>query len=367
MHRPKVLVIGSYHVIHTSRPEAEIIISLAREGLDMTVMTYGDTEYAQRFAENGVRVIPFHPEHKFKRAESRRIREELISGDYDIVQLYNSKAIINGIRAARGLDVKVVLYRGYAGHIHWYDPSAYLKYLHPRVDKIVCNSKGVEAHFRKQLFLPPSKLITINKGHDPDWYRGTPPADLSTLGIPADAFVVSCMANVRPMKGMPYLVEAMHHIPADANVHLILGGDGTDSQALQKIAARAPNPDRVHLLGYRSDALNLVAASNVFALASIKGESITRAVQEAMSLGIAPVITDIPGNTELAEDGISGLVVPKKDPQALADAILKLYADRELYRRICTGAQAHIETTLNHRRTVVEMKALYEELASSLL
>jgi hypothetical protein len=82
----KVLVIGSYDVIHTSRPEAEIIVGLAKAGLDMTV-AQGDTEYARRFEECGVQVIPFSFGEKFRRAESQRIRRELVDGSHDI---YNS-------------------------------------------------------------------------------------------------------------------------------------------------------------------------------------------------------------------------------------------------------------------------------------
>lgn len=329
----------------------------------MTVMTHGNTEYAKRFEECGVSVIPFHPEKKFRRAESQRIREELIRGNYDILQLYTSKAIVNGIRAARGLKVKVVLYRGYAGHVHWYDPAAYLKYLHPRVDKIVCNSVGVEAHFKKQLFLDKSKLITINKGHDLSWYIDVVPADLNAIGIPENAFVVSCMANVRPMKGIEYLLGAMNDIPVDIPIHLVLGGVGTDSDDFKKIAAASPNHAKIHLLGYRDDALNITAASDICALASIKGESITRAVQEAMAMGVTPVITDIPGNTELVEHGISGLVVPMKDSKALADAFLKLYHDHELLHQLGKGARNHIATKLSHQQTVMQMKALYSDLA----
>src|SRR5690606_31370769 len=114
--------------------------------------------------------------------------------------------------------------------------------LHPRVDKIICNSIGVEQYFRKQPFLSNKKLITINKGHDPEWYRDTQPADLTQFNIPSDAFVVSCMANVRPMKGMEYLIRAMYDMPDDAPIHLILGGEGTDGPELKKLAARAPHP-----------------------------------------------------------------------------------------------------------------------------
>jgi glycosyltransferase involved in cell wall biosynthesis len=75
------------------------------------------------------------------------------------------------------------------------------------------------------------------------------------------------------------------------------------------------------------------------------------------------VITDIPGNVELVEDRVSGLVVPMKDPKALAHAILELYHNRPLLDQLSAGARAHIATKLSHQRTVAQMGDLYESLA----
>ena len=130
----KVLAISDYREFHSVRPEAEIFIGLKKLGLDVHIMTYGDCEYAQRFRDAGIRVIDFHPQEKFNKDEQKFIRDTLVKEEYDIIHLFNSRAIIHGIRAAKGLKTKVVLYRGYSGNIHWYDPTAYLKFLHPRVE-----------------------------------------------------------------------------------------------------------------------------------------------------------------------------------------------------------------------------------------
>lgn len=175
----KVLVISDYRSFTSSRPEAEIFIGLKELGMDITIMTHDEGEYVSRFRESGIKIIPFHPKRKFDSAESGFIRKELERGGYEIMHLFNSKASINGIRAARGLAVKVVMYRGYTGNIHWWDPTAYIKYLHPRVDKIVCLADSVNEMFQKAITLNKKKLITINKGHNVDWYEGTPIADLS--------------------------------------------------------------------------------------------------------------------------------------------------------------------------------------------
>ena len=362
----KILVISSYHVPVAARPEAEVFIGLKKYGFEINVMTYADAEYVENFKKAGIKVIDFHPEKKFDKQEIRRIREQLIEGNYDILHLFNSKAIVNGIRAAKGLPVKVVLYRGYAGNIHWWDPTAYIKYLHPRVDKIICNSKGVEDYIQKQLFFNKSKTITINKGHRPEWYSGVIPVRREELGISDGTFIVTCVANTRRMKGIPFLLKAMFQIPSEMPIHLLLIGHGLDSKNNKKLVEKNKNKDKIHFMGYRENSLNIVASGDVFILSSIYGESITKSVIEAMSVGITPVITDIPGNKELVVHEESGLVVPSHNSTALAEALIRLYNDRELCKKLAHGAQKHIAENLHNDRTVIETKALYEDLVQGI-
>jgi len=363
----KVLVISNYRAYHTSRPEAETFIGLAKLGFDITIMTYGDSKYVTEFENAGICVIDFHPEKKLNRNEIARIREELVEGNYDIVHLFNSKSIINGIQAAKGLPVKVVLYRGYTGNVHWYDPIAYLKSLHPRIDKIICNSKGVEDDIRRQLFFDKRKTITINKGHRLEWYKDYKPVDLQKeFNIPANAFAVVSVANNRKMKGIPWLLNAMNYLPADKPIYLLLVGKDMDSRKNLNMINQSRNRDKIILTGFRTDVLNIVAASNVFALSSIKGESITKSVIEAMALGVTPVITDIPGNMELVIPDRNGLVVPKKDASAMGKAILWLYEHRDVCKTMGENSRKHVETKLNLENTILQTKKLYEELSEKL-
>jgi L-malate glycosyltransferase len=330
------------------------------------VMTYGDCEYADLFRSAGIKVIDFHPEGKFNKEEQDFIRETLVKEDYDVIHLFNSRAIIHGLKAAKGLKTKVVLYRGYSGNIHWYDPTAYLKFLHPRVDAIMCNSIGVADIIKKQKIYNKQKAVTINKGHRTDWYSNVQAGDIrSEFNIPEDAFLLINVANNRRMKGIPYLLEAMNELPESLNIHLILLGKGMDDPENMAIINSGNYKENIHLPGFRSDALKVVAASDVFVLPSIMGESITKSVIEAMSLEKAPIITDIAGNVELVVNEESGIVVPKKDAQSLAKAILKLYEDRELTAKLAKNAKIRIDTELSTEKTVQKVKELYEELLSS--
>ncbi len=359
----KVLAISNYKDFHTGRPEASIFFGLAKLGFEISVMTYKDCQLARDFEAAGIKVIDFHPEKKFDKTEIKTIRDFVLDNYIDVMHLFNSISIVNGIRAAKNLKVKVVLYRGFAGNINWYDPTAYIKYLHPRVDKITCNSKGVEEYIQSQLFFDKSKTITINKGHDVRWYQGYEPYDIKKeLGLDPNSFLLINVANNRRMKGIPYLLKAMNNLPEELPIHLLLAGRDMDNKENLAILAKGNQKEKVHFLGFRKNVLNIVASCDVFVLSSLYGESITKSVIEAMSLGIPPIITDIPGNVELVEHGKSGIVVPSKDSKSLTKAILQIYKDEALRTKIAAGATEWINTELNYKKTIQKMKEFYEGL-----
>lgn len=360
----KILVISNYNDPIVTRPEAEIFIGLKKLGLDVEIITPGDSEYAQKFREAGIKVYGKLISKKYNKEEIEFIRDILVEGRHQILQLFNGAAIVNGIQAAKGVDVKVVLYRGFSGHIHWWDPSSYTKFLHPRADKIICNSIGVEEIFKRQKFFDADKAVTINKGHSLEWYADVKPFSREELGIEKESLAIACVANNRPMKGVRYLMDAVTKLSAAMPFDLFLIGKGLDSKDFKTIIAGSPNEKKVHFMGFRQDALRIVSACDVFALASVKGESITKAALEAMSLAVAPVISDIAGNRELVVNGENGFVFRSRDSQALADALLKLEADRNLTKRMGEKSRERIATVLSNDATVKKYKALYEELST---
>lgn len=355
-------MISNYRDFHTARPEAQLFKSLAKMGFQITILTYEDSKHVPAFRDAGINVIDFHPEKKFDSNEISFIKRTLVDLKIDIMYLFNSKSIVNGIRAAKGLDVKVVLYRGYSANINWLDPTAYIKYLHPRVDKIICNSIGVEEMFLRQRFLNKSKVVTINKGHDLKWYDYKPLDIRSELGISKDALLLINVSNNRRMKGIPYLLEAMNKLPKELDIHLMIAGRDMDIKPNMSVIDKGNKQDQIHLLGFRKDVLNIVAASDAFVLPSIKGESITKSVIEAMSLGIAPVISDIAGNRELVIDQETGIVFPSKNVTAIAEAITQLYHNRTLCKQYGDGAKQRVNSHLHYQQTAEQTKAVFEDL-----
>ena len=348
---------------HPARPEAELFMGLKKIGFDITIMTYKNSEYTPELKDAGIRVIEFHPEKKFDKAEISGIRKELIEGSYDILHLFNSKAIINGLRAAKKLPVKVVLYRGFAGHVHWYDPSSYLKYLNPGVDAIACNSNGVEESIRRQLIFNKQKALTILKGHRLEWYRNYTPVNLHTeFNIPKDAFVVVNVANYRPMKGIKYLLQAFGLLPEDTPIYLLLVGKNMDNPKTSKLIKANRNKEKIILTGFRTDALNIVASCQLFVLSSTKGEGLNKAVIEAMALGKPAIVTNIPGNIDLVDNNENGFLIPPRNPGKISESILFMYQNPERFNQMGINARKYVETKLNLDNAIIQHKNLYEKL-----
>ena len=103
----RVLFVGRYDIAtHNIRPEAEMIIGLRKQGVDVGVMTTADCYYARRMAEAGIRIHDFVPRRKFSLRAVRTIRDALVNDRYDVIHLFNNRAIVNGIFASLGLPVR---------------------------------------------------------------------------------------------------------------------------------------------------------------------------------------------------------------------------------------------------------------------
>lgn len=350
------------------RPTTATFVGLQAAGVDVTVMCPAQAERRQWLVEAGVRVLELPLRKRFDRKGVAALRAELERGRYDVLHLFSNKAVQSGLAASRGLPVKIVAYRGIVGNVSFVSPVSWLRFLNPRIDRIVCVANAVRDYFLQMrpafLRVPAERLVTIYKGHSLDWYRAEP-ADLRGFGVPAGAFVVGCVANYRPRKGIEVLVDALALLPRDWSVHLLLVGGGMDAPALAKHIAASPAADRIHVLGYRRDAPSLTAACDAFVLPSIKREGLARSLIEAMAYGVAPVVTDCGGSPELVVDGRSGLVVPVRDPAAIAAALRKLHDDAPLRRALGSAARERIRDDFRIEATIAKTLALYRELVTA--
>ncbi|MCK6445843.1 MAG: N-acetyl-alpha-D-glucosaminyl L-malate synthase BshA [Planctomycetes bacterium] len=125
------------------------------------------------------------------------------------------------------------------------------------------------------------------------------------------------VSNFRPVKRVPWLVEAFAKCLEGRNAELVLVGDGPDQAAARDVAQRLGVADRVSFLGERDAMPELLAPADVFVLTS-REESFGLAALEAMACGTPVVATDVGGVHEVVEDGVTGLLAARDDQAGFA-------------------------------------------------
>ena len=358
----KILVCASYlHAWNSIRPEAEIFITMASQGHQITVMTEGNAEYVSRLKDHNIKVIDCYPRRKVCCKTIKTIRQELAQGDYDIVYAFNSKTIPNAAFACIGFPVKLIAYRGTTGGLYRHDPSAYLTQLHPRVDGIVCVSQAVQRDVVQRVWKNKNNVVTIYKGHQLDWYQVEPTAR-SEFGLTDKDIIAVCAAHVRPSKGISILAQATHLID-NPNFHLLLAGSGFEAH-LAEIKA-SPMADRIHLIGHRSDIPSVMTMADFQVQPSISGEGLPRTIIEAMANSTPSVVTTTGGSPELVVDGETGYIVPTGNANALAGAMNKLIADKNHCQAMGKAAQQNLAQHFSSSATVKQHLAYFTNLLNN--
>ncbi|GGK09097.1 glycosyltransferase [Luteimonas terricola] len=179
--------------------------------------------------------------------------------------------------------------------------------------------------------VPPHKLHVLPNGIRAHAFRERDPqsrAQLATsLGLAPDTQLVGFVGRLNWAKDLGTMIAAFAHVHARRDdVALVLVGEGGDRSALETAIAQAGVGDHVFLLGDRSDVHELLPAFSMFAMSSIS-EGYSIALLEACACALPIVATRVGGNSEIVTDGVNGLVVPPRDPEALAAAIDNLLDD----------------------------------------
>jgi len=210
-----------------------------------------------------------------------------------------------------------------------------------RLRRVVAISKETEAELAANGFAR-DRIVRIPNGVDT--VRFARPSDAaddrerSRFGQE----VVLFLGRLDAQKGLDVALEAWAQVASRRpEAQLILAGDGPARGALEGQAGALGLARSVRFLGRREDPELLLRASQVFILPS-RSEGMSNALLEAMAAGLACVATRVGGNDELVQDGMTGLLVPPGDPEALAESLLALLQDATLRARL--GAAARVAT-----------------------
>jgi glycosyltransferase involved in cell wall biosynthesis len=210
-----------------------------------------------------------------------------------------------------------------------------------------------------------ARIAVIENGIEVEHYA--PPADKELAkedaGLEPDRRYLIHVARHHPVKDQPTLLRGFARaVPDLPSVDLLMVGDGPLRAELEALAVELRVPDRVKFLGIRTDIAELMRAADAFALTSLS-EAASLTLLEAMASNLPAIVTNVGGNPEIVRHEREGLLVPRGDAGACADAIRRLFRDPELAARLGGAGRERALERYQLGRTVDEYFELYSRLA----
>lgn len=286
---------------------------------------------------------------------------------YSIVHCHSTKAGLVGRLAARLAQVPVILFtaHGWAfseGRAYWERwLLAQAERLAAKVTtKIICVSEHDRKLALRFKVAHQDQLIVIHNGIDPQpFLRADGGRVRQHLGL-REAPVLSFAGRLARQKDPLTLLRAIQNI---SRGKLILAGDGPLQSQVERFIRQNGLTSQVILVGARTDIPDILAASDVFVLSS-RWEGLPLVIIEAMVAGLPVVASRVGGVPELVEDGVTGFLVPPGNPEALAEALQRLFEDKELCRRMGEAGREKALRSFTLSRMLRETQAVYQEVLS---
>ena len=230
-------------------------------------------------------------------------------------------------------------------------------------DRIIANSFAVKSDVVRQEHLAAHKVDVIHNGIELSRYAINPdPSRRDSLGLLPQAFVVAVVANLISYKGHEYFLRAWRQvISAVPDAVALLVGEGPQRAELEGQARQLGIEGSVRFLGRRMDVPEILAVTDILVHPSLE-EGFCNAILEAMAAGKPVVATAVGGNPEAVADGETGILVPPKDPESLAQAVLALMKEPEKALKMGLAGRARVEREFGLQAMVERYEQVYLDL-----
>ncbi|PIR89747.1 hypothetical protein COX75_02285 [bacterium (Candidatus Gribaldobacteria) CG_4_10_14_0_2_um_filter_33_15] len=214
------------------------------------------------------------------------------------------------------------------------------------ITKYIAVSQAVKDIYVKKLKIPEEKIEIIYNGVKIEKFNIELDKNLikEKLGIPKENFVIGNIGKLRPEKGQIYLILALTQILKEIpNTTLVLVGGGEKEKRIKELAKSFNLEKNVILLKERNDIPELLNCFDIFVNPSLY-EGMSNSILEAMAAKIPIIASDIPSNRELIEDKKSGLLVPIKNSDKIAGAVIELLKNKNLRENFSQNAFLKVQS-----------------------
>lgn len=346
-----------------------VVIDLARAqaaaGHDVQVVClFREGQLAPELAAAGVPVTACLKRGGPDLAALRRLRERLRAQRTEVLHTHNPAAHYYGALAARaeGTARLVTTRHGMGNAPFTIRREVLFRLALAGTSAVALVCRRARDNFVRHRIVPASRAVVVPNGIPVEAFgAGGEAARLAArraLGVEPGVFLAGIVGRLNPVKDHATLLAAM--VPLRAAVPgatLAVIGGGALREALEAQAAALGLGEAVRFLGDRDDVKALLAGLDAFVLSSIS-EGYSISLLEASAAGLPIVATDVGGNGEIVEDGVTGRLVPSRDAAALADALAAL--GRDAPARLAMGEAAR--RWAREHATIGTMAARYEAL-----
>ncbi|HEX6211965.1 MAG TPA: glycosyltransferase [Methylomirabilota bacterium] len=314
-------------------------------------------------ADEGLELVPLAPGHELDLKAAWRLARVLQRLRPDVVHAHDPHGVAMASMAlsmqTRPPVPPLVASRRVDFHLK---RNSFSRWKYRQVDLFVAASDAIR-QILIQDGVDPARVTTVHEGIDVDRVVRLEPASIqAALWLPHEAPVVCNVAALVPHKGQRHLIDAAALVlPEVPDARFVILGEGPLRPALEHQVKHLHLEKHVFLPGFRTDVLSLVKSVDLFVMCS-ETEGLGTALLDAMAAGKACVGTRTGGIPEVIVDGDTGLLIPPRDPPALADAIARLLKAPELRGRMGERGLARVREHFSVERMVRGTLAAYAQV-----
>ncbi len=240
----------------------------------------------------------------------------------------------------------------------------------PFVTRYIALSRELEEYMTQRVGIPARRIAQIHNGVDAESFRPAQAGRALLPGYPfgkAGEWLVGTVGRMQPVKDQLTLARAFIRVlelapDAAQTMRLVMVGDGPLKRQVEALLATAGIVDLVWLPGERSDVAEIMRGLDCFVLPSL-AEGISNTILEAMASGLPVIATAVGGNGELVAAGTTGVLVPAGDTEAMAQAMLGYFVDRQRAARHGCAGRARVEQLFSLDAMVDRYRREYDALS----
>lgn len=354
-----VSIVHLVHTLHLGGLEKvvyDLVRCTDREAFSLRVICLGEIgALGSQVEACGVPVETLDVYDKGPLAGIRALSRRLRALRPDVLHTHNSIPHLVGAPAARLCGVPAVVHTRHGRHLFRGWKTGLVNRLACRwTQRMVAVSEDAARIARKHDRVPESKLLVVWNGID---LRDYPKRDRQASSAPRPAMHVARLND--DIKDQSTLLRAARLV-ADKrpDFRLDIVGDGPDRGALEALSNELKLAAHVRFLGYRLDVNDMLAEGGMFVLSSLT-EGLSISLLEAMAAGLPVVATDVGGNPEVVANGVTGLLVPARTPEALAAAMLKLLQDPARAEQMGAAGRRRVEEHFDLQKVARKYEQIY--------